>query len=424
MTFRGEMTSSALQHPSSYLQQQQQQHHQHPTMKQEPGGIDDRSTSPTVVVTTNQTIKEGVHDPIIINNHHNHHYNMSPMATASTAPNSATSTPVSTTGYSSVPNPAKAYAMPEQPHHHPHHDSIIPPPPPGTYHYYQQHHVTIADPLGSPRSVPNHVGTGWSSAPVSTNNTPVPSEINTQMNAHASNGGPPPYFPSMKNSVSSSSLSSKTSTKSVQVAGKKKHQTKTKNQVIRVSSSSSSLNMKDIGEGEETTTGTGGVVTVRRQKRLQRNRESARLSRRRRKQYLEVLEERVTHLSLDMDRGRRDHAAQAVETVSKQRRHILLQQHEQGTTTVDGSDPRFQHDLDHRLWLLDGPLSRTSHKLMILSTFFTQQLKSFSLPSHTKFVLWLSLQGDKYFRGGRASSERLSAARIGERVRAKYEECR
>ena len=44
-----------------------------------------------------------------------------------------------------------------------------------------------------------------------------------------------------------------------------------------------------------------------------------------------------------------------------------------------------------------------------------QQLQSFSLPPLTKFFLWLTLQGDVFFRGGRAASERLSAARIGER---------
>jgi hypothetical protein len=31
-------------------------------------------------------------------------------------------------------------------------------------------------------------------------------------------------------------------------------------------------------------------------------------------------------------------------------------------------------------------------------------------------MMWLTLQTDTYYRGGRAASERLSAARIGERV--------
>eukprot|EP00580_Thalassiosira_gravida_P012415 CAMPEP_0201647524 /NCGR_PEP_ID=MMETSP0493-20130528/35945_1 /ASSEMBLY_ACC=CAM_ASM_000838 /TAXON_ID=420259 /ORGANISM="Thalassiosira gravida, Strain GMp14c1" /LENGTH=84 /DNA_ID=CAMNT_0048122949 /DNA_START=17 /DNA_END=268 /DNA_ORIENTATION=+ len=53
----------------------------------------------------------------------------------------------------------------------------------------------------------------------------------------------------------------------------------------------------------------------KRQKRLERNRESARASRRRRKHYLEELELKVSNMSLEMDRGRMSHACMAVRTV-------------------------------------------------------------------------------------------------------------
>lgn len=156
-------------------------------------------------------------------------------------------------------------------------------------------------------------------------------------------------------------------------------------------------------KGDKVSTGkSGDTVNARRQKRLERNRESARLSRRRRKQYLEVLEDRVTQLSLDMDQGRRAHAAAAIETVLAKRRELLSNQ--------GPIDP------DKALLALDTSLSRTSQELAVLMTFQLQQLKSFALPPHSKFVLWLTLQGDVYFRGGRAASERLSAARIGERM--------
>lgn len=136
----------------------------------------------------------------------------------------------------------------------------------------------------------------------------------------------------------------------------------------------------------------------RRQRRLERNRESARLSRRRRKQYLDVLEERVAQLSIEMDQGRRDHVMEAIITIQEKRRQVLLSGH------------------IHAAKYLDTSLSRASLELRIASTFHTQQLKSFTFPMYTKFVLWLMLQGDVFFRGGRAASERLSAARIGERV--------
>lgn len=142
-------------------------------------------------------------------------------------------------------------------------------------------------------------------------------------------------------------------------------------------------------------------VNARRQKRLERNRESARLSRRRRKQYLEVLEDRVTQLSMENDKGRRAHVAKGVETIQRKRRDTL--------EAADKSE-------GERVYLLDTALSRANAELRLATTFKTQQLRSFSLPAHSKFYLWLTLQSDQYFRGGRAASERLSAARIGERM--------
>jgi hypothetical protein len=147
---------------------------------------------------------------------------------------------------------------------------------------------------------------------------------------------------------------------------------------------------------------TEGSTGHRRQKRLQRNRESARLSRRRRKQYLEDLEERVDKFSNDLDKGRREHIAQAVSAIAQQRVQLLLAPTPTSITA------------------LSAGFSRTSSELMVATTFQAQQLNSFSTASSTKFVLWLTLQTDKYFRGGRAASERLSAARIGERVSRNY----
>lgn len=269
------------------------------------------------------------------------------------------------------------------------------------------------DPL-SPQSAPV-VSSAWPTFPTPTDpnsaaSTPmtVPSEIHTK----SGGGGTIPYFPSIK---SSGSLSSKNSSKSITVTGKKKHMTK----------ATSGCSISNISETTTTTVvtierggGGGAPVPVRRQKRLERNRESARLSRRRRKQYLEVLEERVAKLSLDTDRGRREHASKAIDTVMSKRRQVLQRAlGGDGDAAAHDGDGQMMNDLERSLWLLDGPLSRTCDEFLILSSFFTQQLKSFALPSHTKFVLWLTLQGDTYYRGGRAASERLSAARIGERVR-------
>jgi len=96
--------------------------------------------------------------------------------------------------------------------------------------------------------------------------------------------------------------------------------------------------------------------------------------------------------------------------------------------------------------ILETSLSRTQPSFQVVNTFLHQQLKSLILthkqpilsaassstttsttteggtllgpllPSFTPFLLWLTLQNDNFFRGGRAQSERLSAARIGERL--------
>lgn len=162
-------------------------------------------------------------------------------------------------------------------------------------------------------------------------------------------------------------------------------------------------NAKSGSDGGENTSNDAPGGKNRRQKRLERNRESARLSRRRRKQYLEVLEERVTQLSDEMDTLRRAHVAVAVSTI-QQKRHELLQAASVG---------QYHHHHQH---ISSNALLYTSPELILASVFRSQQLKSFALPPAYKFVLWLTLQNDTYFRGGRAASERLSAARIGERV--------
>jgi hypothetical protein len=228
----------------------------------------------------------------------------------------------------------------------------------------------------------------------------------------------------MSTGSSSSNLVAKRGT--TKVTGKKKHQTnKPKSGSNSTLAQSASSPRPHDGGG-----GTGSTATgQKKQRRLERNRLSAQLSRRRRKQYLEELEDRVVQLSLDMDSGRRAHAFQAIDRITELRQQVLESaeavvreiENSVGSTDMDNNNKTMmlEFQLDNYLRLLEnsGALSRTnSEELLILNSFLGQQLKSFSLPSHAKFILWLSLQGDIYYRGGRAASERLSAARIGERV--------
>ncbi|KAL9184104.1 hypothetical protein ACHAXT_002190 [Thalassiosira profunda] len=179
----------------------------------------------------------------------------------------------------------------------------------------------------------------------------------------------------------------------------------------------------------------------KRQKRLERNRESARASRRRRKAYLEELEAKVRGLSDEMDRGRMGHACSAGKTVRGMRvgrlreleRQVEAAEGVAGGTKKTGiahtvqsvPTPPSPHypkpstpslPLSQQVGLLTGPLSRASDALGIAQSFLAQQLRSLVQPPAARFVLWLTLQNDGFYRGGRSASERLSAARIGERM--------
>ena len=274
-----------------------------------------------------------------------------------------------------------------------------------------------------------------------TSTTSVPSVIHTEAGmdgettmTRAKSHSSTPYFPSI-NKISSGNMSTGsisgsstlvTKKSTTKVTGKKKQQiSKSKSGSSATLAQSISSPRPQDGGGGTGATGTGH----KKQRRLERNRLSAQLSRRRRKQYLEELEERVVRLSLDMDSGRRAHGFQAIDRISEMRQQVLSSaeaivreiESSVGRNDMDGNNRTMmlEFQLDNYLRLLEnaGPLSRTdSEELLILNSFLGQQLKSFSLPSHAKFILWLSLQGDIYYRGGRAASERLSAARIGERV--------
>jgi hypothetical protein len=194
--------------------------------------------------------------------------------------------------------------------------------------------------------------------------------------------------------------------------------------------------------------GAGRTIVDKRQRRLERNRESARVSRRRRKFYLEELECKVTVLSEEMDVGRMAHANAAVRAMRDMRSRALddaeillappvrkssgihhnvvvaraVNDHHRLPIGAQLAPPAAAgtaastSSLERTAKALITNLSRTSAELQVVQTFMKQHLLSLVQPTSTRFVLWLSLQDDVFFRGGRSASERLSAARIGERV--------
>lgn len=344
----------------------------------------------------------------------------------STAPNSASSSPISfgnvgTNNTSTMVQttnhepPMDASTMLEQQNAHPESE----------HRYYvsssqNNNGCSVSRGPLSPQSAPPTTSGGA----VSLGTTPIPSVIHTESGvesrpsmARARTHSSTPHFPSINTGPTSASPNLVAKRSNTKVTGKKKHQISKSKSGGNVTLTQSTSNPR-LNE----TTAAAKTNGQKKQRRLERNRLSAQLSRRRRKQYLEELEDKVVRLSLDMDSGRRKHAFQAIDRISEMRQQVLSSA-EAVVREMEASDGNrsmmLNFQLENYMRLLEnaGPLARTSsEELLILNSFLGQQLKSFSLPSHAKFILWLSLQGDTYYRGGRAASERLSAARIGERV--------
>lgn len=304
--------------------------------------------SPLAASTTSTTSSEQSHSHR--GGHHSGYGVPNPFATAPAPPHPGWGSHAYETG---APHPGYGHPPPPPPHYHPHHHGHHPP----------------------PGAIPMVVS------------APTPPSYHAHAHAWARENSCPNFSIGTTDPNSPPSATKKG-------AAKRRSYSKANSTGSAASNATSTEPSNGVG-------GVGDSVNSRRQKRLERNRESARLSRRRRKQYLEILEERVTQLSMEVDQGRRTHAAQAVTTTLYKRREVL--------EATDKSD-------EEKIRLLEFGLGRTSPEMMLVSTFKYQQLKSFSLPPHSKFVLWLTLQNDQYFRGGRAASERLSAARIGERM--------
>ena len=65
---------------------------------------------------------------------------------------------------------------------------------------------------------------------------------------------------------------------------------------------------------------------------------------------------------------------------------------------------------------LDGRLGPNSDEVRLALQFQKQQMTSLVLPNEARFILWLTLQDPSFFAAGRTDQQRLSAARIGERM--------
>ena len=160
----------------------------------------------------------------------------------------------------------------------------------------------------------------------------------------------------------------------------------------------------------------------RRQKRLARNRESARQSRRRKKQYLELLEEKVAQLTDEIDALRRMHLGSA-DKVLEEMRDARIRQLASAVNEAKASGSELSEDqraaLSKALEEMHQKFSPDCEERLAVLRFQFEELHELALPMHSQLLTWLLLQPDSFFRSRRSSSsERASANKIGERMMA------
>ena len=173
---------------------------------------------------------------------------------------------------------------------------------------------------------------------------------------------------------------------------------------------------KDNDSGEDS--GEEGSVEDKKKRRLTRNRESARQSRKRKKQYLELLEDKVEQLTSEVNLLRQKRLEQAAKELHQQWQakisllepvanalatELIRLNTLQGTQKEEIMQPQVQDGLNklNRQFRLAkmrfGPNS--SEYLKILNHHF-DLMKHILLPPYTRFLLWAMDQGDEFFKGG------------------------
>lgn len=138
----------------------------------------------------------------------------------------------------------------------------------------------------------------------------------------------------------------------------------------------------------------GSLTEEKRKRRLERNRESARQSRRRKKQYLELLEEKVEQLTTSLNDLRRDHLAGAAKQFRNQRnealKNINMMRSLQDIHSDDPSLIKRVREIVNQF----GP--GVDHRKEVLEYYF-RMLNGTLLPPYTRFLLWMVDQGEDFF---------------------------
>ncbi|KAF1333653.1 Tgacg-sequence-specific dna-binding protein tga-1b, partial [Globisporangium splendens] len=149
--------------------------------------------------------------------------------------------------------------------------------------------------------------------------------------------------------------------------------------------------MRSSSVDEDAISGAGLDSDEKRQRRLARNRESARQSRRRKKQYLELLEEKLTE---SIDATRASHLERADESLNNVRSEILATLAED----MKNNPPEVVSEkVRQGIMVIQERFGPNSVERMAVKDYNFRQLDNLLLPPYSRFLLWLSIQDESFF---------------------------
>mmetsp|Transcript_11937 Transcript_11937/g.13853 ORF Transcript_11937/g.13853 Transcript_11937/m.13853 type:complete len:504 (-) Transcript_11937:1236-2747(-) len=167
---------------------------------------------------------------------------------------------------------------------------------------------------------------------------------------------------------------------------------------------------KDTGDGSTTISSksamkvdsTGNAAEDKRLRRLARNRESARQSRRRKKEHLELLEEKVAQLTNELDDLRRQYMEQAEESLYEQRLNHLANLNSviEASKQGNGNDGSVQNQIREGLEKMEKLYGPNSEEQNIITEYHYKHLFSLILPTYSKYFVWMLNQGERFFDEG------------------------
>ncbi|ETW03593.1 hypothetical protein H310_05003 [Aphanomyces invadans] len=137
----------------------------------------------------------------------------------------------------------------------------------------------------------------------------------------------------------------------------------------------------------------------KRRKRLERNRISARESRARKKQYLELLKKKVAQLTEDIASARGRHLESADRTLSSLKSRLVSSLYDKIAHLSPHMplDPTVLDSLRRGVQLLPLRFGPNSNERRAVVNYRFKQLDSLLLPPYTRFLLWMSNQDEGFY---------------------------